>query len=90
MSFFIVRLLQNFEDITLDLDSHPPDSRVPKEWAGAPGRKGIEKFWPKAHLTLYSKVSFRAVGLMHGVLIEYSTQGGLWIKTKEAQNIDTA
>lgn len=57
MSFFLVRLLQNFEDIQLDLDSHPPESRVPKEWAGAPGRKGVEKFWPKAHLTLYSRVS---------------------------------
>lgn len=56
MSFFLVRLLQNFEDIQLDLDSHPPESRVPADWAGAPGRKGVERFWPKAHLTLYSKV----------------------------------
>nr|BAL14713.1 cytochrom P450 [Phlebia brevispora] len=54
MSFFIVRLLQNFETISLDIDAQPPDTRPPAEWAGAPGRKGVEKFWPKAHLTVYA------------------------------------
>ena len=61
MSFFLVRLLQDFAEIELDLDAQPPDSRVPKEWAGCPGRKGIEKFWPKAHLTLYAKVRVRRI-----------------------------
>ena len=57
MSFFIVRLLQNFETITLDVDSQPPESRPPAHWAGLPGRKGVEKFWPKAHLTVFAAVS---------------------------------
>lgn len=57
MSFFLVRLLQNFESIHFDVDSLSPDSRAKPEWAGSPGRKGIEKFWPKSHLTLYAKVS---------------------------------
>ncbi|KAF7798902.1 hypothetical protein EIP86_010130 [Pleurotus ostreatoroseus] len=54
MSFFLIRLLQNFETIEFDIDSQPPASRPPPEWMGSPGRKGVEKFWPKAHLTLYS------------------------------------
>ena len=57
MSFFLIRLLQHFDSVTLDEDALAPDCRVPKDWAGAPGRKGVERFWPKAHLTLYSKVS---------------------------------
>ena len=57
MSFFIIRLLQNFEAIDFDLDSQPPESHVPVHWAGMPGRKGVEKFWPKAHLTVYPAVS---------------------------------
>ncbi|GBE84577.1 cytochrome P450 monooxygenase pc-3 [Sparassis latifolia] len=54
MSFFLIRLLQNFSSITLDPDSHEPGTLPPKEWAGARGRKGIERFWPKVHLTMYS------------------------------------
>lgn len=56
MSFFLIRLLQNFDSITLDVDSLAPDARVKPEWASAPGRKGIEKFWARSHLTLYAKV----------------------------------
>ena len=63
MSFFLVRLLQQFDRIELDEHSQPPDARVPAEWAGADGRKGFERFWPKAHLTLYSKVRGIACGL---------------------------
>ncbi|THG93090.1 hypothetical protein EW026_g8044 [Hermanssonia centrifuga] len=54
MSFFLIRLLQKFETISLETDSQPPDTRPPAHWANCPGRKGVEKFWPKAHLTLYS------------------------------------
>ena len=57
MSFFLIRLLQNFETIEFDVDSQPPESRPPSEWQGLPGRKGVEKFRPKAHLTLYSEVN---------------------------------
>ncbi|TFK35048.1 cytochrome P450 monooxygenase pc-2 [Crucibulum laeve] len=52
-SFFLVQFLQNFSSISLDLDAQPPKSRVPREWANAPGRKGIEKVRPKTHLTMY-------------------------------------
>jgi len=55
MSFFIIRLLQHFDDVELCEDALPPACRVPADWAGAPGRKGVERFWPKAHLTLYAK-----------------------------------
>ncbi|EKM59240.1 uncharacterized protein PHACADRAFT_249546 [Phanerochaete carnosa HHB-10118-sp] len=55
MSFFLVRLLQHFDDVALREDALPPACRVPAAWAGAPGRKGVERFWPKTHLTLYAK-----------------------------------
>ena len=57
MSFFLIRLLQNFEAIHLDLDAQDPQSRVPAKWISFPGRKGREKFWPQWHLTLYAKAS---------------------------------
>ncbi|OSC98999.1 cytochrome P450 monooxygenase pc-2 [Trametes coccinea BRFM310] len=53
MSFFLIRLLQNFSHMELDLSAQPPDARPPPEWAGAEGQKGIEKIVPRAHLTLY-------------------------------------
>ena len=64
MSFFMIRLLQNFETIIFDHESQPPASRPPAEWRGLPGRKGVEKFWPKVHLTLYSEV--RVLFLLYG------------------------
>ncbi|KAF8917383.1 cytochrome P450 monooxygenase pc-2 [Mucidula mucida] len=54
VSFMLVRLLQNFSSFSLVEDAFPPSARPPKEWATCPGRKGIEKFWPKANLILYS------------------------------------
>ncbi|RDX53659.1 cytochrome P450 monooxygenase pc-3 [Lentinus brumalis] len=53
MSFFLIRLLQNFSQMELDLSAQPPEARPPHEWAGAEGQKGAEKIFPKAHLTLY-------------------------------------
>ncbi|KAL4249120.1 cytochrome P450 family protein [Abortiporus biennis] len=55
ISFFIIRLLQNFTDIELDSQAQPEWSKPPAEWKTiAPGRrKGIEKIFPKVHLTLY-------------------------------------
>ncbi|KAJ7465949.1 cytochrome P450 monooxygenase pc-1 [Mycena latifolia] len=54
MSFVIIRLLQNFSAISLDLDACPPYGRVPPEWSGKAGRKGIEQFRPRSHLTMYT------------------------------------
>ncbi|TFY69315.1 hypothetical protein EVG20_g3200 [Dentipellis fragilis] len=45
VSFFIVRLLQSFDSITLDLDAQPPSSLAP--W------NDKEKIKFKTHLTLY-------------------------------------
>jgi Cytochrome P450 len=57
VSFFLIRLLQNFSEISLDMSSHDPNKRPRKEWEGSPGRKGIEKIWPRTAFTLYSYVS---------------------------------
>ncbi|KAH9849993.1 cytochrome P450 monooxygenase pc-3 [Lenzites betulinus] len=54
MSFFMIRLLQNFSSVSLDLAAQPPESRPPPEWKGAPGRKGQEQIFPKSHFTLYA------------------------------------
>ncbi|EKM59239.1 uncharacterized protein PHACADRAFT_249541 [Phanerochaete carnosa HHB-10118-sp] len=55
MSFFLIKLLQTFESISFDRESFEPEALPPAEWAKFPGRKGKEKFWPRAHLTLYSE-----------------------------------
>ncbi|KAK7024807.1 cytochrome P450 [Favolaschia claudopus] len=54
MSFMLIRLLQSFESFSIDEDAFMPDARPPKEWASAPGRKGIDKFRPRFHLTMYT------------------------------------
>jgi hypothetical protein len=56
MSFVLIKLMQNFSSIEFDAESFEPSARPRAEWKGAEGRKGIEKFWPRSHLTLYSKV----------------------------------
>ncbi|OBZ76403.1 hypothetical protein A0H81_03439 [Grifola frondosa] len=54
MSFFIIRLLQNFSTMSLDLSAQPPDARPPAEWRNAEGRKALEQIFPKVHIGLYS------------------------------------
>ncbi|GJJ08887.1 hypothetical protein Clacol_003107 [Clathrus columnatus] len=53
-SFVLVRLLQAFDTITLDVDAQPSDSRPPPEWKGRSGVPRDEKIWMKSHLTLYA------------------------------------
>ncbi|CAL1701110.1 unnamed protein product [Somion occarium] len=53
MSFFMVRFLQNFSDISFNPSAQDPSTRPPAQWAKLPGRKGKDKVFPKAHLTLY-------------------------------------
>ncbi|KAF7346208.1 hypothetical protein MSAN_01847700 [Mycena sanguinolenta] len=55
MSFIIIRLLQSFSSVSLDLDAFPPEARPPPEWAMLEGRKAMDKFRPKMHLTMYSE-----------------------------------
>jgi cytochrome P450 len=50
-SFFLIRLLQAYGDITLVLDGQPP---VPLTDAGEKTRDDV---WMRAHLTLYAEVS---------------------------------
>lgn len=52
----LIRLLQNFSSVSLDVDAQPPETRPPTAWAEDKGRKGTEGFWPKMHLTMYSHV----------------------------------
>jgi len=54
ISFMLICLLQNFSSMTLHVEAQPPETRPPASWANQNGRKGIEKFWPKAHLTMYA------------------------------------
>lgn len=82
MSYMLIRLLQNFSSISLDFDAQPPESRPPASWANGTGRKAIEKFWPKAHLTMYSNV--RLLFIYHHNLHNTDAQGGLWVKMGEA------
>ncbi|TDL19800.1 cytochrome P450 [Rickenella mellea] len=53
-SFMLVKLLQNFDSVTLDESAQPPDSRIPPEWANVAGRQSVERFFPKMHLTMYA------------------------------------
>ena len=58
MSFFLVRLYQNFDHVELAPEAQPIDSKPPPEWKEAVlGRKAHEKVMPKVHLTTYCKVS---------------------------------
>ncbi|KDQ21154.1 hypothetical protein BOTBODRAFT_149912 [Botryobasidium botryosum FD-172 SS1] len=54
-SFFLIRLLQQFDEITLAPEAQPLSSRIPPNWAHGAGRRPVERVWPKAHLTLYAE-----------------------------------
>ncbi|KAG9044823.1 hypothetical protein FS837_007482 [Tulasnella sp. UAMH 9824] len=66
-SFFVIRLLQAFDDITFSPESYPPGTLPPEEWKKSDkARKPSEKVHPKTHLTMYIKgglwVHMREVG----------------------------
>ncbi|KAF7356091.1 Cytochrome P450 [Mycena venus] len=55
MSFMLIRLLQSFSSFSIDEAAFAPAARPPAEWKDfAPARKGIDKFRPKMHLTMYT------------------------------------
>ncbi|KAJ6513517.1 cytochrome P450 monooxygenase pc-1 [Mycena vulgaris] len=54
MSFMLIRLLQAFASFALDEAAFAPEALPPAEWANAPGRKGVDRFRPKLHLTMYT------------------------------------
>ncbi|KAJ6602667.1 cytochrome P450 monooxygenase CYP63 [Mycena vulgaris] len=54
-SYFLVRLLQEFDTFTLAPEFQPAGSLPPAEWKDRKGRQVVEKIWPAAALTLYIK-----------------------------------
>ncbi|KAJ7907101.1 cytochrome P450 [Mycena leptocephala] len=52
ISFMLIRLLQNFVSMSLDLDACPPHARVPPEWRDGHGRMAVEQFRPRLHLAM--------------------------------------
>ncbi|KAF8962912.1 cytochrome P450 monooxygenase CYP63 [Flammula alnicola] len=55
MSYFLVRLLQQFDRFTLASEFQPEGSLPPAEWKHRKGRQSFERIWPSAALTLYVK-----------------------------------
>ncbi|KDN37559.1 hypothetical protein RSAG8_10076, partial [Rhizoctonia solani AG-8 WAC10335] len=53
-SYFLVRLLQRVDRITLAPDAQPPGSHPPAHWKQGTGRQATEKFWLRSHLTMYA------------------------------------
>jgi hypothetical protein len=83
----IIRLLQQFSSISLDMDALPAECHPRPEWKQGGGRRAIEKTWPKAHLTMYAAVSFGYFEPRPLVNNSYPfSQGGLWVKMEEAEN----
>ncbi|KAL0580998.1 hypothetical protein V5O48_000992 [Marasmius crinis-equi] len=54
MSLMLIRLLQNFKSFTFLPECAPSEFQTPQEWEGLPGRKGIDKFFPKMTITMYT------------------------------------
>ncbi|KAJ7053504.1 cytochrome P450 [Mycena amicta] len=52
MSFVLIRLLQSFSAFHLDEAAFAPASRPPAEWKNAKGRKAVDRFRPRMHLTM--------------------------------------
>ncbi|KAG8906270.1 hypothetical protein FRB99_007207 [Tulasnella sp. 403] len=61
-SFFTIRLLQAFDDISFAEDGFPDGTLPPAEWKNGTGRKPYEKVVPKVHLTMYFMVPQRNAG----------------------------
>ncbi|KAF7299062.1 hypothetical protein MIND_00854500 [Mycena indigotica] len=55
MSFILIRLLQNFSEFHLDTEAFRPETRPNPDWAALEGRKAMDKFRPKIHLTMYAE-----------------------------------
>ncbi|KAG2004914.1 cytochrome P450 [Coprinopsis cinerea AmutBmut pab1-1] len=55
VSFFLIRLLQQFSEFELAQDAQDPQFAPPASWAQCEGTKGTDKVMPGANLTLYIK-----------------------------------
>lgn len=59
MSFFVIRLLQNFDKVTLDMDAQPQGTTSLLEWRTK--RREVERDLLAVHLSLSTKVSIDPV-----------------------------
>ncbi|KAJ7853718.1 cytochrome P450 monooxygenase CYP63 [Mycena olivaceomarginata] len=64
--FFVVKLLQCFKSFRLAPNFQPVGSLPPAEWAGKPGRQGVEKIFPAINFTLHSKGGLWMYGDLEG------------------------
>ncbi|KAJ6595533.1 cytochrome P450 monooxygenase CYP63 [Mycena vulgaris] len=64
--FFLVKLLQRFNSFKLAPKFQPPGSLPPAEWAGKPGRQGVERIFPAINFTLHSKGGVWMYGELEG------------------------
>jgi len=55
VSYFLVRLLQQFDTFSLAPEFQPKGSLPPPEWQHNRGRQRFEQVWPAAAITLYVK-----------------------------------
>lgn len=55
LTYFLIRLLQQFSSFSLAPEYQPEGSLPPPEWKERKGRQAIEKVWPSHALTLYIK-----------------------------------
>ena len=53
----LIRLLQSFDKIDLDMNAQPKETQPPESWKSVPGRQSIERIFPKTHISMYSYVS---------------------------------
>jgi len=52
VSFFIIRLLQQFSSFSLALDAQPPNSLPPAQWKGKKGPQGRDRIRLQANFTM--------------------------------------
>jgi cytochrome P450 len=60
MSYFLIRLLQNFSEVSFAEDVQPPESKPPVAWKSCPGTKGTDKIRFGASLTLGIEVRMKS------------------------------
>ena len=59
MSYFLIRLLQNFSEVSFAEDVQPPESKPLAAWKSFPGTKGTDKIRFEASLALSIKVRLK-------------------------------
>jgi hypothetical protein len=88
-SFFLIRLLQHFDSISLAPEAQPAGSLPPPEWRAGPGRQAYERIWPAAAITLFIKVRATARTMLPRRHDANNAcvflQGGLWVRFHKAR-----